>query len=44
VLVSFTIIAAYCPKMRNPSTSIYDRCGVNFPELPRWFLRSLSRR
>jgi hypothetical protein len=32
------IIAADCPLMRNPSTSIYDRCGVHFPELPRWFL------
>ena len=27
------IIAADCPRMRNPSTSIYDRCGVHFPEL-----------
>jgi hypothetical protein len=32
------VIAADCPKMRNPPTSMYDRCGVNFPELPRWFL------
>ena len=33
------IIAHDCPRMQNPSASIYDRCGVNFPELPRWFLR-----
>jgi hypothetical protein len=31
------IIAADCPKMRNRSASIYDRCGVHFPELPHWF-------
>ena len=28
-------IAADCPRMRNPAASIYDRCGVHFPELPR---------
>lgn len=32
------IIAADCPRMRNPSASMCDRCGVEFPELPRWFL------
>jgi hypothetical protein len=37
VLDLCAIIAADCPKMRN-STSMYDRCGVHFPELPRWFL------
>jgi hypothetical protein len=31
------IIAHDCPKMRNPTQDIYDRCGVHFPELPRWF-------
>jgi hypothetical protein len=31
------IIAHDCPKMQNPSSDIYDRCGVHFPELPRWF-------
>jgi hypothetical protein len=24
--------------MPNPSASIYERCGLNFPKLPRWFL------
>ena len=38
VLDLCAIIAADCPKMQNPSPSIYDRCGVHFPELPRWFL------
>jgi hypothetical protein len=23
-------------RMQNPSISIYERCGVHFPELPRW--------
>ena len=31
------IMAADRPRMRNPAASIYDRCGVHFPELPRWF-------
>jgi hypothetical protein len=31
------IIAHDCPKMQNPTADIYDRCGVHFPELPRWF-------
>jgi hypothetical protein len=31
------IIAHDCPKMQEPSADIYDRCGVHFPELPRWF-------
>ena len=38
VLDLCAIIAADCPRMRNPSTSIYELCGVHFPELPRWFL------
>jgi len=38
VLDLCAIIAADCPKMRNPSASMYDRCGVHFPELPRWFM------
>jgi len=37
VLDLCAIIAADCPRM-HPSTSIYGRCGVNFPELSRWFL------
>ena len=36
VLDLCAIIAADCPQMRNPSASIHDRCGVHFPELPRW--------
>lgn len=32
------IIAADCPRMQNRSVSIYERCGVHFPELPQWFL------
>jgi hypothetical protein len=39
VLDPCAIIAHDCPRMRNPSASIYDRRGVNFPELPRWFLK-----
>ena len=31
------VIAADCPGMPNPTASIYDRRGVHFPELPRWF-------
>ena len=31
------LIAHDCPKMQKPPTDIYDRCGVHFPELPRWF-------
>jgi hypothetical protein len=31
------LIAHDCPKMQNPTADIYDRCGVHFPELPRWF-------
>jgi hypothetical protein len=34
VLDLCAIIAADCPRMVNPAT---DRCGVHFPELPRWF-------
>lgn len=30
------LIAHDCPWMQNPSVSIYDRCGVHFPELPKW--------
>ena len=43
VLDLCAIIAADCPRMRNPSTSIYERCGVHFPELPRWFLRRAEK-
>jgi len=32
------IIAADCPRMKNPAPSMYERCGVHFPELPSWFL------
>jgi hypothetical protein len=31
------IIAHDCPRMREPQASIYELCGVMFPELPRWF-------
>ena len=31
------LIAHDCPRMREPQPSIYDLCGVMFPELPRWF-------
>jgi hypothetical protein len=33
------LIAHDCPKVQNPTADIYiyDRCGVHFPELPRWF-------
>jgi hypothetical protein len=31
------LIAADCPKMQKSSSDIYDRCGVHFPELPKWF-------
>lgn len=34
------IIAHDCRRMQDPSVSIYERRGVMFPELPRWFLRS----
>jgi hypothetical protein len=33
------LIAHDCPRMRDPSVSIYERCGVRFPELPKWFSR-----
>jgi hypothetical protein len=32
------LIAHDCPRMQDPSVSIYERCGVMFPELPKWFL------
>lgn len=32
------LIAHDCPRMQNPSVSIYEQCGVHFPELPKWFL------
>ena len=32
------LIAQDCPRMQNPAVSIYERCGVHFPELPRWFM------
>jgi hypothetical protein len=31
------LIAHDCPQMQNPSVSIYERCRVRFPELPKWF-------
>jgi hypothetical protein len=31
------IIAHDCPRMREPQASIYELCGMMFPELPRWF-------
>jgi hypothetical protein len=31
------LVAHDCPRMRDPSVSIYERCGVHFPELPKWF-------
>jgi hypothetical protein len=31
------LIAHDCPRMREPQASIYELCGVMFPELPRWF-------
>jgi hypothetical protein len=31
------LIAHDCPRMQNPSVSIYELCRVTFPELPRWF-------
>jgi hypothetical protein len=30
-------IAYDCPRMQNPSISIYELCGVHLPELPKWF-------
>jgi hypothetical protein len=44
VLDLCAIIAADCPRMRNPSTSIHERCGVMFSELPKWFGSGSSRR
>jgi hypothetical protein len=29
--------------MLNPAVSIYERCGVHFPELPKWFLTPAQR-
>ena len=31
------IIAHDCPRMLNPSVSIYELCGGHFPDLPKWF-------
>jgi hypothetical protein len=31
------LIAHDCPRMQDPSVSIYERCGIHFPELPKWF-------
>jgi hypothetical protein len=31
------LIAHDSPRMRDPSVSIYERRGVMFPELPKWF-------
>jgi hypothetical protein len=30
-------IAHDCPRMQKPQASIYELCGVMFPELPKWF-------
>jgi hypothetical protein len=30
--------------MQNPAVSIYERCGVHFPELPHWFLTAVTQR
>jgi hypothetical protein len=30
-------VCAIVPKMQKPSSDLYDRCEVPFPELPRWF-------
>ena len=38
VLQLCAIIAVDYPRMKSPSTSMYDRCGHS-PELPRWFLK-----
>ena len=32
------LIAHDCPRLKNPHVSMYERCGVHFPELPRRFL------
>ena len=32
------LIARDGPLMRDPNVSLYECCGVHFPELPRWFL------
>jgi hypothetical protein len=32
------LIAHDCPRMLDPSVSVYDRCGVMLSELPKWFL------
>ena len=37
VLDLCAIIAADCPRMQNPSTSICDRCVVHFPQLRSLF-------
>jgi len=31
VLDPRAVIAADCPRMRNPAASIHDRCGAHFP-------------
>jgi hypothetical protein len=36
--ILWALIAHECPRMRDPHVSIYERRGVHFPELPRWFL------
>jgi hypothetical protein len=33
------LIAHDCQRMLDPSVSIYERCGVMFPELPNWFFQ-----
>jgi len=36
VLDLCAIIAHDCPRMRDPSVSIYGCCGLHSPELPKW--------
>jgi hypothetical protein len=31
------VIAHDCPRMIDPHVSVYERCGVLFLELPKWF-------
>ena len=44
VLDLCAIIAADCPRMQNRSVSIYDRCGVHFPQLPSLFMQRATPR
>ena len=33
-----------CPRMQDPSVSLYERCGVHSPELPKFAVGGLSTR